>query len=166
MPNITLVVAMDRNMAIGKDRDIPWRGHLRRDMEHFKETTLGKTVLIGRLTYESIPEKFRPLRGRTNIIFTRNREYSATGCVISHSVEEICRLSETQEVMVIGGGQIYELFLPHAQRIIATLVETIIDGDTFFPDVYHNQWGTNPLFVQHADEKNVFSFSVVEYVRV
>jgi dihydrofolate reductase len=163
---ITIVVAMDNNRAIGKNGDIPWAGKLRDDMEHFKGYTTGKIVVMGRKTYESIPERFRPLPNRENLVLTRNHEIDFPGCAIVHDPLAIERLATGREVCIIGGEEIYRLFLPVVKKAIITLVDTKIEGgDTFFP-LLPDSWSfSRKVFKKQKDERNMFSFSVSEYVQ-
>jgi dihydrofolate reductase len=138
-PVISFVVAMDHNRLIGVDGGLPWR--LPEDMKHFRRVTMGKPVLMGRLTYESIPLRFRPLPGRTNIVLTSQEGYEAPGCIVVHSLAEALAAAAGQpELMVIGGAQLYEQLLPQAERLYLTLVEGEFSGDAYFPEVDLSQW--------------------------
>jgi dihydrofolate reductase len=138
-PIISFVVAMDRNRLIGADGGLPWR--LPDDMKHFRQVTMGKPVLMGRKTYESIPDRFRPLSGRTNIILTRQVGYDAPDCLVVHSLAEAVTAGAGQsELMVIGGAQLYEQLLPMANRLYLTLVDGEFKGDVFFPCLDMTQW--------------------------
>ena len=163
MDNINIIVAMDGNHAIGKGGRTPWR--LSADMKHFAETTKEKAVVMGRKTWDSIPQKFRPLPGRENIVVTKNTELMISGCAVLCHPEQVLRIFKDQEVWVIGGGEMYNIFLPYARRLLITHVDTIIeDADTFFPEI-NGDWKSRPLFQHEVDEKNQFSFSVAEYTR-
>jgi dihydrofolate reductase len=155
--NISIVVAMSSNSLIGRDGDLPW--HLSADLQHFKSITMGKPVVMGRLTYESIG---RPLPGRENIVLTRDIEYKAEGCTIVHDLEQITsRCSYTEEIMIIGGAQLYIETIPLANKLFITEVHAELDGDIFFPDFDRKQW--REIERQHfdADEKNDFDYSFV-----
>lgn len=167
MRHITMIVAMDKELAIGKNNDIPWAGRLRADMDHFINTTKNHVVVMGRKTYESIPEKYRPLPDRTNVILTRNTSYTMPGCIILHQVEEVLHLAEGREIFVMGGAEIYNIFLPYAKRIIATRVDTRVEGaDTFFPLLSAEKWKFNrQMFMQTADARNCHNFTIIEYIR-
>ena len=162
--SITLIVAMDRNRVIGKQDHIPW--HLATDMDHFKKTTKNHTVVMGRKTYKSIPRKFKPLPNRVNVVLTSDPSFDAPGCIVVHSIENILRISVDKELFVMGGGEIYRLLLPYANRLIVTRVETMIrDGDTFFPQI-EGRWKSRLLFRHETvDEQNDFPFSVIEYTK-
>lgn len=133
---ISLMVAHDPNRVIGKDNQLPW--HIPEDLAYFKKHTIGKGIVMGRNTYESIG---RPLPKRRNIVVTRNPEYRADGIDVVHNLDEAIRLAKEQheEVMVIGGEQIFRTILPHADRLYITLIKQEFDGDTFFPE-YGAEW--------------------------
>ena len=120
---------MARHGVIGKDNGLPW--HLPADLKHFKATTLGKPILMGRKTYESIG---KPLPGRTNIVLTRDASWSATGTVVVGTMAEALRVAaDAPELAVIGGAEVFRLFLPMARRLHLTRILADFDGDTFFP---------------------------------
>ena len=135
-PKISIVVAIGaHNRVIGKDNALPW--HIKADMEHFKNLTLGHPVIMGRNTWESIPERFRPLPHRDNLVITRNEEYVAPGATVVPSLEkaiEIARENDSDEIFVIGGATIYEQALGIADTLHITLIEGDFQGDTFFPE--------------------------------
>ncbi|MBX6393717.1 MAG: dihydrofolate reductase, partial [Burkholderiales bacterium] len=131
MAIISLLVAVSDNGLIGRDNQLPW--HLPADLKRFKRLSLGKPVLMGRKTWESLG---RPLPERRNIVITRNRDYRAPGAEVTGSLEEAIRLAgDAEEIMVIGGAEIFRLALPLADRMYYTHVHTVMDGDTFFPPV-------------------------------
>lgn len=162
MNQISVVVAMDQNRVIGFDGEIPWK--LNTDMEHFVKLTTGKAVVMGRKTYDSIPPRFRPLKKRVNVILTRDKKFQAPGCKVIHSVKAVIEMSNRFEICVIGGGEVYKLLLPYATTVVITHVDTKVKGDTYFPSL-NGDWDETLLFVQKADEKNQFSFSVRKYTR-
>lgn len=133
---LSLIVAMTPSGVIGRDNQIPW--HLRRDLRRFRRLTLGKPIIMGRKTFESIG---RPLPKRPNIVLTRQPDFTAVaGILIAHTPADAlelaqARLDETVEVFVIGGTAVYRAFLPQADRIYLTLVEADIPGDTYFPEL-------------------------------
>jgi dihydrofolate reductase len=138
-PTISFVVAMDRNGLIGAGNRLPWR--LPEDMRRFRQITMGKQVLMGRRTYETIPARFRPLPGRTNIVLTQQLDYDAPGCTIVHSLSQaLSAASEREELMVIGGALLYEQLLPQADRIYLTLIDGEFEGDVFFPALDDAEW--------------------------
>jgi len=133
---ISAVAVLGRNTrALGKDGGLLWR--LPEDMQRFKALTMGHPVIMGRRTWDSIPDKYRPLPGRTNIVVTRSPEFAAEGVLVARSIEkalEIARDSEgSEEICIIGGGEIYRLALPYTNRLYLTLVDDDAPGDTFFP---------------------------------
>lgn len=135
---IALVVAMAENNCIGKNGTLPW--HLPEDMKHFKEVTMGKTVVMGRKTWESIPDKFRPLPGRKNVVITRQETYVVPEDVqISSSIEDVIH-GANEDVMIIGGGEIYRQTIDKADTLYITHVHQHVDGDTFFPDIDSTVW--------------------------
>jgi dihydrofolate reductase len=136
-PRITLVAARARDGAIGRDNTLPW--HLPEDLQHFKATTLGHPIVMGRRTFESIG---RPLPGRRTIVVSRDAGWSPPGCERAASLEDaISRCAGLPEVFVVGGGQLYAEAMPAADRLIVTDVEIDVDGDTFFPPIDPAVWG-------------------------
>lgn len=134
---INLIAALsEKTHAIGKDGELLFS--IPEDLKRFKELTSGHPVIMGRRTWESLPERFRPLPGRTNIVVTRDTDYSAPGAEVVHSLEEAITLGQMQEggaeVWVIGGGELYALTLPQADKLYLTLVRSDRDGDAHFPD--------------------------------
>lgn len=159
---ISIIVAVSRNNVIGREGRLPWK--LSDDLRHFKATTLGKPIIMGRKTWESIG---KPLPGRQNIVITRQRGFVAKGCDVAASVEAAIALaSEAEELMVIGGTQIYEMFLPRAERLYVTRVHAVVEGDAFFPSIDENQWKLLTDELHWADDKNDHAFSFRIYERV
>jgi dihydrofolate reductase len=160
---ISLVVAAAENNAIGKDDKLLWS--LPRDMQYFKQITMGHCVLMGRKTYETIPEKFRPLAGRVNIVVTRNADFKAPGCRVVKTVEEGIRFAEANdedELMVIGGGEIYRQMYDRADRIYLTKVHyTFADADTYFPEIVKAKWETVFSEMHLADDRHTYDFEFV-----
>ena len=159
---ISLIAALDRRRGIGKDNQLPWR--LPADLKRFRELTTGHHIITGRKTFESIG---KPLPGRTTIIITRNRDYSAEGCFIVHSLDEALALARTrgeQEAFVIGGAEIYAQALPLADRLYLSLVEAEVEADAFFPAWEASEWRVIETSEAAADEKNLFrhTFQVLE----
>jgi dihydrofolate reductase len=133
---ISLIAAIsEQTRAIGKDNGLIWK--IPTDMARFKQLTTGHPVIMGRRTWESLPERFRPLPNRANIVITRDDAYQATGALVAHSIEEaLAQAKESEggdEIYVIGGGEIYVLALPYADRLDLTLVDDRVDGDAHFP---------------------------------
>ncbi|MBO1437045.1 dihydrofolate reductase [Meiothermus sp. CFH 77666] len=157
---IALVAAMDQNRAIGRAGALPW--HLPDDLKRFRALTLGKTVLMGRKTYQSIG---RPLPQRRNVVLTHDPSFRADGVEVVHSLEEALKLDE--ELMVIGGGEIYALCLPLATHMYLTLVDTLVpDADTFFPAWNDQDWREIYREFHPADERHAFSFTYVDLERI
>ena len=161
-----MIAAMANNRVIGSDNGMPW--HLPADLRHFKTITSGKPVVMGRNTFESIG---RPLPNRTNIVVTGNPDFEAEGVVIVTSLDAALKLAaehtdEAEEVMVIGGGKVYEALLPHADVLYLTYIDLEVNGDTFFPD-YQNQGEWQELHHQacQADEKNPHNYTFVTLER-
>jgi dihydrofolate reductase len=154
--NITLVVAASENNAIGVNNQLLW--HLPKDMRFFKNTTWGMPILMGRKTFESMGSK--PLNGRLNIIITRNKNWTSEDVTVVHTMEEATALATKfsyNELLVIGGGEIYEMALPLAQKIWLTRVHTTIEGDVYFPKL-NAEWEMVSSTQNEADEKHKFSF--------
>lgn len=157
---VTLVAAMAKNRAIGLDGAMPW--HLPRELKHFKETTMGKPIVMGRKTWLSIG---RALPGRQNIVMTRDRRFRADGCDVVHSLEEAFQAAEGAEVMVIGGGQLYALALPFADRLVLTVVDCEPEADTWFPEWDEARWREVAARDEVPDENNPHAYRVVELAR-
>lgn len=160
---ISIVIAVADNNAIGANGKLLWR--LSKDMQYFKEVTWGHHVLMGRKTWDSIPPKFSPLPGRTNVIVTRKQGFVCEGCKVVDSIEQgiaIAQQAGEQELMVIGGGEIYRQVLPLANKIYLTKVHhTFTDADTFFPELDMTQWNVLNTEWNMADEKNEFDFEFI-----
>ncbi len=157
---ITIVAAMGRNGGIGLDGRLPW--HLPRELKHFKETTMGKPIVMGRRTCESIG---RALPGRQNLVITRNPAFCLPGCECVRSFGEAVRRSVGSEVMVIGGGQVYREALPFADWMILTVVDCEPPADTWFPDWDPSEWTELAVRAERADEKNPYDYRVIELTR-
>ena len=127
-----LIYARARNGVIGKNNTLPW--HLPEDLAHFKATTLGQPVIMGRKTWDSLPPKFRPLPGRLNIVVTRQTQWHAEGAQVAHSLEQaLAHCPASAFAWVIGGADIYAQALPLAQRVVVTEIDADFDGDAFAP---------------------------------
>ena len=157
---VTLVVAMDLRGVIGRAGGLPWR--LPDDLRRFKALTLGKTVIMGRKTYQSIG---RPLPQRRNVVLTRDAQFAAPGIEVAASLESALRLCRQEtEVMVIGGAEIYRAALPSANKIELTRVEAQVDGDVLFPALDPAGWRETAREFHPADARHVYpmSFSTLE----
>lgn len=156
--NITLVVAASDNNVIGKDNQLLW--HLPKDMRFFKNTTWGLPILMGRKTFESLGNKVLP--GRLNLILSNQKNIKTNGATLVHSLTmaiDLAKQQDYKQLMVIGGGQIYELAMPLANTIMLTRVHTTIEGDAFFP-VLNDDWIMKDATNYQSDEKHLFSFSI------
>ena len=157
----TIIAAMARNRAIGLDGEMPW--HLPGELKHFKQTTMGKPIVMGRKTWESIG---RALPGRQNIVVTRNQDYRAEGCLVARSLQSAIELAEGEEVMIIGGGQLYVLALPAAWRMVLTLVDCEPRADTWFPQWEKDEWQEISRRSQSVDVQNKLAYDVIELIRL
>ena len=159
---LSIIVAMAANGVIGRNNELPW--HLPADLQHFKQTTLGKPILMGRKTFESIG---RPLPGRTNIVITRDDSYTAQGCVVVTSIEDALKVAAGHdEVMVIGGAELYRQVLPEAKTIYLTRIHESFEGDTRFPEIRNTEWHQVERVDHEADEKNPYDYSFIRLDRV
>ncbi|CAM3595125.1 dihydrofolate reductase [Deinococcus saxicola] len=159
-PGLTFVVAMAENRVIGKDGDLPWR--LPADLAHFKRLTVGKPVVMGRKVYDSIG---RPLPDRHNIVLTRNPDFQAPGCTVVHSPDDALEAADNApDIMIIGGEEIYRLYLPQVERVELTLIHAEIGGDTFFPEL-PGQWTETARRERAADERNPYDLSFLTLER-
>lgn len=165
---LSLIVAMSTNRTIGINNSLPW--HLPNDLKYFKQATMGKPIVMGRKTFESIG---KPLPGRRNIVISRDPSYLAEGVDVVTSLEDaislgenICLVNGQEEVMVIGGAQIYELALEKADRLYITHVDANVEGDAFFPEV---DWPSYSLIGEEAfaaQEPNPYDYRFSVYQRV
>ena len=161
---ISLIVAVAENGVIGKNNRLPW--HLPTDMKYFKDVTMGHCVIMGRKNYDSIPLKYRPLDGRTNIVVTRQKDFVAEKCIVVNSIEEA--LSEAKnrketEVFIIGGADIYKQTIDAAHKIYYTRIHRTFEGDAFFPKIDEGKWKLSSKKDINADEKNKIPFSFCVY---
>ena len=157
---ITLVAAMASNRAIGLDGAMPW--HLPRELKHFKSTTMGHPIIMGRKTWESIG---RALPGRQNIVVTRNPAFGADGCDAVASLAAAVEVANGEEVMVIGGGQLYGQALPHADRMVLTQVDCEPAADTWFPEWDPADWAEVSFREEDPDEANPYAYRAIDLVR-
>ena len=160
-PELVLIAAVARNGVIGRDNALPWR--LKADLAHFKRTTVGHPIIMGRKTWESLG---RPLPGRRNLVLTRNTDYAATGAEVFTSADDaITALGEQDRVFVIGGAEIYRQLLSQADRLILTEIWADLEGDAHFPDIDPGVFEELRRESCNADADNEFDFDFVEYVR-
>lgn len=158
---IALIAALDRNGLIGRDNALPWR--LPADLQHFKRLTLGKPIVMGRLTWESLG---RPLPGRHNIVLTRDPAYHADGASVVHSIDAaLAAAGAVDEVMVIGGAALYRTLLPRAARLYLTRIDAAFDGDAWFPEVDPAAWREVAREAHAPDERNPYPYAFVTLER-
>jgi dihydrofolate reductase len=164
---IIIIVAYSKNHVIGKDNKLLW--HLTDDMKFFKKTTQNQTVLMGKNTYWSLPEKFRPLPNRKNIVLTTNSfENTFENLTVFNNIENTLNTlknEDLEQLFVIGGSQIYEAFLPFADEILATEVDAIIEGDAYFPIIDESNFHKGILQKFQKNESNDFAFEIISYKR-
>ncbi|MGB0712014.1 MAG: type 3 dihydrofolate reductase [Gammaproteobacteria bacterium] len=162
MTSLTLIAAMDKNRVIGRGNELPW--HLPADLRHFKNVTSGKPVVMGRKTYQSIG---RPLPNRTNIVMTRQPGFAADGILVAETTDAAIALADgADEIMVIGGEQVYTLFLPLAHRMLLTRVEAeVTGGDAHFPAFSTQDWIEQHQAFFPADAHNTYAFTCVDLRR-
>lgn len=159
---ISIIVAVAKNGVIGDKNSLLW--HLREDMIHFRTTTSGHPVVMGRKTYDSIG---RPLPKRTNVVITRDTNLTIEGCTMAHSLEEAVALfDKSEEVFILGGAQIYRQALPLADRIYLTVIDKEYEGDTSFPEIDYSQWREccREEFARGEEFEHPFSFITLERV--
>lgn len=155
---ISIIVAASINNAIGKDNNLLCR--LSNDLKRFKKITMGHHILMGRKTFESIG---KPLPGRTTVIITRQKDYTQEGCKIANSIEEAINLCQDTEIFIIGGGEIYNQAFNIVNNIYLTRIHSIIDGDTFIPNIDDDNWQELDREDFLKDEKNEFDYSFINY---
>ncbi len=135
MPNISIIVAMSENRVIGRNNQLPW--HISADLKRFKAITMGKPIVMGRKTWQSLG---RPLPGRANVVLSRNQTFEALGCSVFPCLDDVLdHYAQESEIMIIGGNAVYQLALPLAQKLYVTQIRRHYDGDTFFPEL-SPQW--------------------------
>ena len=152
---ITLVYAQDANGGIGYRHQLPW--HLPNDLKHFKQVTLGHTMVMGRTTFDGMGQRLLP--GRQTIVLSRQADYGKQieGLQVYTAIEPILALAQEQEVMVIGGTQVFQAFLPYADRMIRTVIEAEFEVDTYMPAIEWDQWRCEQRSVGVVDEKNRYA---------
>lgn len=165
---LSLICAMDENLVIGRNNSLPW--HLPEDLKYFKKTTMGNSIIMGRKTYESIG---KPLRGRTNIIVSRNRDYEVENARVVNSLSEAIELAEniafidgSLEAFVIGGAELFEEALTLVNRLHLTMVHAEVDGDTWFPDFEVSDFNEVSREYFEADEDNPYDYSICVLERI
>jgi dihydrofolate reductase len=160
MKKISIIVAVAKNFAIGRNNELLW--HIPEDLKRFKRITSGHQVIMGRMTYLSLP--FRPLKNRTNIVITDNPIETFEGCKTVYSIEEAINLcNDTDESFVIGGGSVYRQFLPHCNKLYLTMVDKEFDADTFFPEIDFSQWSLIEKEDHDTTDDLGFSYSFLTF---
>ena len=159
---ITIIAAVAENNALGKNNELIW--HLPADLKRFKQVTSGHCVIMGRKTYESLG---RPLPNRTNIIITRNKNYTAKGCLVSNSLNEAIELAKKEDnsPFILGGAEIYKQSMLIADKLDLTFVHNTFDADAFFPEIDLNIWKETTREDFKADEKNKYDYSFVKFTK-
>lgn len=152
---------MGKNRAIGLDGRMPW--HLPAELQHFKKATMGKAIVMGRKTWQAIG---RPLPGRQNIVISRNPGFLARGVELTGSLDDAVAISESAEVMIIGGGQLYALAVPQAQRMVLTLIDIEPEADTWFPEWDEKEWSQTSEQHFSMDESNKLAYRIIELSRI
>ncbi|RME57677.1 dihydrofolate reductase [Candidatus Parcubacteria bacterium] len=161
---VSLIAAVDARGVIGSDGKLPW--HLPSDLAHFRHTTMGHPVIMGRRTYESIG---RPLPGRTNIVLTRRHDYRPKGCATAPSIAAALRLAaqkDSDEVFIIGGGKVFRDALPFSQRVYLTRIHAEFSGDVYFPELSPGEWREVAREEGVVDARNLYPHTFLIYERV
>ncbi len=162
MKSIQAIVAIDENGAIGRQGDLLC--HLPADMRHFKEVTMGHSIVMGRKTFESFPR--RPLPGRQNIVITRNAAWQYPGVTVANSLEEAIAAAQTEAVFIIGGAQVYELALPHVDVLHLTVIHARwATADAFFPVLDPSEWQEVSREHHESDHRNAYEFDFITLTR-
>ena len=157
---ISMIWAMGRDNSLGLKNRMPW--HLPADLAYFMKTTLGKPVIMGRKTFESLG---KPLRGRENIVITRSSDFNCEGCTIVDSIEKAIEFIREEEAFIIGGAEIYKAFLPLADKLYVTVIDEEFEADTYFPEIDYSQWKLVSTETGPRDEKNPYNYEWLVYER-
>lgn len=161
---ISIIAAVAKNNVIGKNNSLVW--HMPADLKYFKETTSGHYIIMGRKTFESFG---KPLKNRTHIIVTRNKEYSYPGCHIAHNIDDAIKIAKEnnqEEVFVLGGAEIYRQSIGLSDKLYITEIKEYFDGDTFFPIINENEWEEVERNEFEPDDKNKYPYAFVRYDRI
>lgn len=158
---ISIIAAVAKNRVIGKDNKLPW--NLPADLKHFKDLTLGKPIVMGQKTFESIG---KPLPGRTNVVLTLDKSFNPSGCIMAHSIEEALeKAGNCQEVMICGGASVYKQFLPRADKMYLTLIEGDFEGDAYFPEFDWQDWQETERIENQPDKENHYKYTFLILAR-
>lgn len=158
---LTLIAAMTENRVLAKDGEMPW--HLPADLKHFQQHTRGHACIMGRKTFEAMDG---PLPGRTNVVITRDENWSAAGALVAHSLDEALDLAgDDPQPFVIGGAEIYGLALPHVQRMELTIIHATLEGDVFFPEFDEQHWDMVAERRHEPGERNAYAMTFRTYER-
>lgn len=158
---ITIIAAAAENNALGKDNDLVW--HLPDDFKRFKQLTTGHYIIMGRKTFESFP---KPLPNRTHVVITRQKNYHPNGCIVVHSLEAALEIAkDDNQPFIIGGGEIYKMSMPYAEKIELTRVHASFEADAFFPEIDKDKWVLVKTECHSKDEKHKFDFTYLTYVK-
>jgi len=158
---ITIIAAAGENNALGKDNDLVW--HLPDDFKRFKKLTSGHYIIMGRKTFESFP---KPLPNRTHVVISRQKNYNNENCIVAHNLKDALAFAEEDEqAFIIGGGEIYKLGLPYAEKIELTRVHGEFEADAFFPELDLNDWELVNEEFHEKDEKHNYAFTYLTYQR-
>ncbi len=165
---VVLIVALDQERGIGRNNDLMW--HLPDDMRFFREQTTGHIVVMGRKNWDSIPEKFRPLPNRENVVLTRNTDFHTAGCKVFHSLDacfSFYQAEEARTVFIIGGGEIYRAALASGMvsEMLITHVNDTFGADTFFPEWNAAEWDVEHIATHEQDERHAAAFTIRRYTQ-
>lgn len=159
---ISAILAMDENRVIGKDNQLPW--HLPADLQHFKQITWGKPIIMGRKTFQSIG---KALPGRKNIVITRDLDFRAENCTVVHSLEDVFNdCKDASEVMIIGGAELIKQTLPQIQKLYLTLIHHQFEGNIYFPELNEKEWKEIDRVDHQPDEKNKYAYTFLTLSRL
>lgn len=162
MKNISIIVAVAKNFAIGKDNYLLW--HISEDLKRFRKLTMGHMVIMGKKTFNSLPNG--PLQGRTNLVITDIPNETIPGCEMAYSIKEaLDKCPENDEVFIIGGGSVYRQFMPFANKLYLTFVNKDYEADTFFPEIDFNEWNEISREEHDADGPEVPGYSYLVLIR-
>ena len=163
--SITIIAAKDLNNLIGNNGTLPWQP-FKKDFQWFYNNTTGKTVVMGRKNFEDIIKftKGNPLKNRTNIVLTKNKNIKKEGFIFINNINEIIKKSETEEIIIIGGAEIYKQFMPHTNKLIITTINNHYNGDTYFPEIPEKEFITTKL-ITDIENNILLQFNIFEKIK-